>query len=361
MPSSSYFNLLPKVIVLLVGSFGLVTADKAKAVQFELGSNNEVIGNFDVTLGYAASMRTSDAAEESLNPNNSVLTEGTAPNILSHLRVPDAGDLISSVFKGTAELGVQWRNLGFVGSVTYQYDTEIMNGDSVDFIGNSAPWSDAAEDYAGNYWEVLDAYIYGSFDLVENPLDVRLGKQVINWGEGLYFIDGISIQTPLNYNKLVTPGSELKEAYIGLNSLYVQMGLGDNVSISAYIQNEWHRAEFGPRGTFYGDDILFRGGTEIDPLLGVPIRDKDDTPDDDGQWGIASRFFVTEDVEMGIYYSNYHETVPFLQLTTPGSEYDLGSATSLQQYWPEDVELYGLSLATTLGAWSFNGELATRY
>ncbi len=360
MRQSHPLTLRHRLAAMLSGSLLLAGASQVQAIQFELGKDNELSGSLDITLGYAASVRASDAKQESMDPANSLLGTGTTPNYLSHARIPDSGDVISNVFKGTVELGLDWRNVGVVSSATYQYDTEIMNDKSVDFMGNRVPWSEAAEDYAGNYWELLDAYAYGAFDIAGNPLDVRVGKQVINWGEGLYFIDGISTQVPLNYNKLVTPGSELKEAYIGVNSVFAQMGIGYSASIAAYVQSEWRRAEFGPRGTFYGDDVLFRGGTEVDPLLGVPIRDRDEKPSDSGQWGIASRVFVTEDIEMGVYYSRYHETLPFLKITQPGSDKDLGSAIGLHQVWPEDVDMFGLSMATTVGTWSVNGEVAFR-
>ncbi|MFL1453160.1 DUF1302 domain-containing protein [Marinobacter sp. GN3S48] len=360
MRKSLRLKRLPLAVAMLSGSIGLASVGQVQAMQFDFGSDSEVSGKLDITLGYAASVRAEDAKPSALNPANNLLGTGTTPNYLSDARVPEAGDLISNVFKATAELGLDWRNYGFAGSVTYQYDTEIMHDESVDFMGNSAPWTDAAEDNAGSFYDVLDAYAYGSFDIAGNPLDLRVGKQVINWGEGLYFLDGISTQVPLNFNKLVTPGSELKEAYIGVNSVYAQMGIGYSASVAAYVQTDWERAEFGPRGTFYSDDFFFRGGTEVDPLLGVPIRDRDSTPDDSGQWGVSSRVFVTDDTELGVYYSRYHETLPFIKLTAPGSSDDLGSATGLQQVWPEDLDMFGLSMATTVGTWSINGEVAYR-
>ncbi|GGO85301.1 hypothetical protein GCM10011348_33500 [Marinobacterium nitratireducens] len=355
MQKSIHLKRLPLAVAVLSGMLGLAKVNQAEALQLDFGEDSELSGSLDFTLGYAAAIRASDAKSAALDPTNNLLGSGATPNYLSDARVPDAGDLISSVFKGTAELGLGWRNYGFVGTATYQYDSEIMDGDSVDFLGNPAPWSKAAEDYAGSDLELLDAYVYGSFEVGGNPLDLRLGKQVINWGEGLYFLDGVSVQVPLNINKLVTPGSELKEGYIGVNSVYAQLGIGDSSSLSAYLQTDWERAEFGPRGTFYGDDVLFRGGTETDPLLGVPIRDNDVEPDEGGQWGIAGRTFVTDDTELGLYYSHYHETFPFLQLAFPSN-----SATGLRQIWPEDLDMYGASFATTLGTWSLNGELAYR-
>lgn len=340
------FKISPLATAVLSGVLGLSLSGQAAATELDFGPDSELSGNLDITLGYAASIRAEDADQASW---------ATAPNFLSDARVPDSGDLISNVFKGTAELGLDWRNYGFVGSASYQYDTEIMDDDSIDFLGNPAPWTEAAKDYSGSSLDVLDAYVYGTFDVGENPLEVRVGKQVINWGEGLFFLDGVATQVPLNINKLVTPGAELKEAYIGVNSVYAQMGIGDSSSIEAYVQTDWERAEFPPRGTFYGDDAFFRGGNEVDPVLGMPMRDSDQEASDSGQWGVSGRTMLGDDTEVGLYYSRYHETFPFVKWTGSGA-----SAFEAAQIWPEDLDMYGVSMATTLGDWSLNGELAYR-
>ena len=171
--------------VLLAAAVCLLVPSQAPAFQLEFSDDSEWSGSLDMTLGYAASIRAQDADAAAIDPANNLLGTGATPNYLSDARVPDSGDLISNVFKVNAELSLDWRNYGLVTSFAYQYDTEIMRQDTVDLAGNSAPWSEGAEDYAGNAFDVLDAYVYGSFDIGENPLEVRAGKQVINWGEGL--------------------------------------------------------------------------------------------------------------------------------------------------------------------------------
>ncbi|WP_161599937.1 DUF1302 family protein [Pseudomonas sp. MPC6] len=339
------FKGLPLAGAILSGTIGLASSGLAGAFELNFSEGSELSGSTDFTLSYATSVRATDADRGSW---------ATAPNFLSDARVPDSGDLISSVYKVGAELGLAWRNYGFVGNYVYQYDTEIMDDDAIDFLGNKTHWTNAAEDYAGNAFDVLDTYVYGSFEVGENPLEVRVGKQVINWGEGLYFIDGVSTQVPLNFNKLVTPGAELKEAYIGVESIYAQQAVGDSSSVSAYVQTKWRRTEFAPRGTFYGDDAFFRGGTEVDPVFGVPMRGSDQEASDSGQWGISGRTTIG-DAEFGLYYSRYHETLPFVTANTPGL-----SLTGLAQYWPEDLDMYGMSLSTTVGEWSVSGEVAYR-
>ena len=354
---------------LAMATLPLVIAANVHAFELEFAEDSELSGNVDVTLGYGTSFRATDA---DLSAANLV----GMPNIASEVRAPDKGDQISQVLKATVELGLDWRNYGLVSSVAYQYDTEIMHdgtgqvaftGDANGLYGLGDDWAEETEDEAGNALDLLDLYVYGTYDIGENPLEVRVGKQVINWGEGLFFLDGVSAQVPLNINKLVTPGSELKEAYIGVNSIYAQMGVGEQSSLEAYVQTDWKRTEFPAHGTFYGDDLLFRGSFEawnnannaVAPFGMAPgLRGEDVLPSDSGQWGISGRTTVG-DTELGVYYSRYHDTFPLLSFESNPLLGGLAGATVRQNY-VEDLDLIGFSASTTLGAWSVNGELAYR-
>ena len=347
----------------LASAMHLAFLPSAVAMELPLGDESELKGTLDVTLSYGAQWRTEDSQSADMFPLNNGL------NWMSEGRVPDRGDLVSNIFGVLMELGLDYRNYGFIGSVSYQYDHEIMNGDTINplvteggFLAPGkavdSPWSDGAKDYAGNWLELLDAYVYGNWELGADaaPLEVRFGKQVINWGEGLYFLDGGAQQVPLNINKLTTPGADLKEAYIGVESIYAQLGIGDSSSLEAYYHFKWRRTEFPPQGTFFGSDAFFRGGDEPVDQVGIPMRDADIKPDDKGQYGFAFRTFVGEDAEIGLYYSRYHETFPFVRFNAP----DSSSVFDANQYWPEDLDMFAVSLATTLGSWSFNAELAYR-
>ncbi|RDE24670.1 DUF1302 family protein [Motiliproteus coralliicola] len=365
----------PLAVAVASASVSLLTSGQAQAIDLNFDPESDWSGQLDVTLGYATSFRAQDRDPDIV---------GLGQNDLSELRVPDKGDRISQVFSAAFELGLDWRNYGLNASAVYQHDTEIMSGDSIDPLstttfggvgGGSNDWSDAAEDHAGNTLDLLDAYVYGSFELADNPLEVRVGKQVINWGEGLFFLDGIGVQVPLNVNKLTTPGSELKHAYIGNNAFYAQLGVGDESSIEAYIQTEWNRAEMPPQGTFYGVDPLYRGGSEkiqgSGAALGLPgdvsYRDGDDEASDSGQWGVSGRT-VLGDTEVGLYYSRYHETFAFAESTfdatafgaSGGAVCSFTSALCARHIWPEDLDMLGASFATTLAGIAVAGEIAFR-
>jgi len=328
-----------------------LSSSPTAAFNFEKG---EVSGSLNMTLGYGLSVRTEDGLPSDIN----------APNQKANYTFNNG--VVSNVFKVLAEFQADWRNYGVFADLSYSYDTLIMtqgtgrengvfNGDLFPLpldtgIGNK--WSDDAKKASGSVFDFIQGYVYGTF--LEDELDVRLGRQVINWGEGLFFFDGVSQQVPLNFNKLVLPGSELKEAYVGLGAGYVQWAATTDLSLVAYYQWEWEKTQFPGVGTFYGDDILGPGGQEEWANADAPftgLRGSDIDARSQGQWGLSGRYFLGG-TEVGLYYSRYHDPLPVVTFTNGG--------TTVQQTYIEDLDMIGASFATTLGTWSFNGEVAYR-
>jgi hypothetical protein len=367
-------------------------ATPAQAANFQTG---EVNWSADMTLGASASFRVED-------PDTTV----NSPNIKSDTTF-DKG-LVSNVYKITGEFGADWRNYFAVANVNYTYDWMIMQEDT-DRGGVSDPnfafglttvdtgmgddWNNKAEDVSGSVLDLLDAYVGGTF--VDDAVDLRIGWQVINWGEGLFFLDGVAEQTPLNIGKLVLPGSELKEAFVGVNGFRTQWAATDILSVDAYVQFDWEEHTLPGVGTYYGDDIAGPGGREewsMDPVF-AGLRGPNNNAGSSGQWGVSGRAFVG-DVEVGLYYSRYHEKFPlFTFASNPASETlapvlyfvpELNGGLTpddwasfgvtdpsmligfpvpggqLQQTFLEDSDLFGASVAFSAGPFSVNGEIAYR-
>jgi len=374
----------------------LVISANVQAVDFNFGNQSEVSSTLDMTLGYSTSFRTTKSDTVEANEQQ-YLSPGL--NYTGEARDPEAGDMLTNMARITAELGMEWRNFGLVASANYQYDNEVMKDDAaVDVLGARTESSNAAKDYAGNALSVLDAYAYGAFDLGDSPLEVRVGKQVINWGESMFFINGIATQSPMDFNKFTTPGADLKEGYIGNPAVFASIGLGEESSLEMYYQWGWNRTELPPMDTFFGSEALGRGGDEVNGF-GIPARAADIEAKDDGQFGAAFLSILGE-MEYGVYYSHYHETLPMLayDLSDPGmqytfdqflpnfsvnpnpagtlcavGEYTLGGTASgvpiagacntafgVSQVWAEDQDMFGVSLATTLGDWSIAAEASFR-
>jgi len=167
---------------------------------------------------------------------------------------------------------------------------------------------------------ILDAYVYGNFDLMGQPVSLRVGKQVINWGESLFIPGGISSYLPVDLSALRTPGSELKEAFQPVPAVYFNMGLPANFSIEAFWQFDWEKLKLDSAGTFFsGSDAGGEGGRYVmsageyptAPIL-IP-RTADETGEDTGTWGVALKYYadwLNDGTDMGFYVNRYSLVAP---------------------------------------------------
>lgn len=190
---------------------------------------------------------------------------------------------------------------------------------------------------------LLDAYLYGSFDFRGTDMQVRLGNQVINWGESI-FIQGVNQINPIDVPAARRAGAELKEILLPVWAAYLNWGF-DWGSIEAFYQLEWNNTSVDACGTYFsatstliGSDpascgsITVVGGqlgnfapgtvSPIVPQFGslpflqangtyVPATQGRDAKDS-GQVGIAIRFPVEWiDTEIGLYAMNIHSRLPY--------------------------------------------------
>lgn len=391
----------------LASALALVLAMPAAAVEFE---NGEWSGNFDTSVSYGASWRTTsskaeDNAKAVNNPAVSLLpfeqqvaTIGRWSNNDDdpNLNYPDSGDLITNVAIITAELDVTWRNFGGFFRASGFYD----------FHNEGKPFlSDVANDRVGKDVRLLDAYIYGDHWVGERFLNWRLGQQVVSWGESTFIQGGLNIINPVDVSKLRLAGSELKEAFEGVNMIRGSIDLTPSLSLEAFYLFEWEPIIPDPAGTYYSSSDIATPGASyamlnfglvpqpvINPDLyrtvclegnlaatdsplgpagaaagcrvAVP-RGADVTPSDSGQFGFALRYFAENlnSTEFGFYYLRYHSRLPLISgsavVTNPFVPPFFASASYWTEY-PEDIDLYGVSFNTTVGTWSLGGEISYR-
>lgn len=230
---------------------------------------------------------------------------------------------------------------------------------------------------------LLDAYVFGDFDLGNRPLHTRLGNQVVNWGEGLFFQNGINSVNPIDVASLRRPGSQLKEALLPVLIAYFNLGLTYALSMEAFYQLQWRKTVLEGCGTYFSANDYITGG-EVG-CYGVPLagandqqafandlslhRGKDNDARDGGQFGVALRYFADSiGTEFGAYAMNIHSRTPFASVltdsrgdATPG--FVPGQQNTNTRYfadYPEDIRIYGLSFSTNLLGTSVFGEYSYR-
>jgi len=189
---------------------------------------------------------------------------------------------------------------------------------------------------------LLDAYVYGSFAVGGSDVQLRLGNQVVNWGESV-FIQGINQINPIDVPSARRSGAEIKEILLPAWLAYMNWGLSFG-SIEAFYQFEWNNTSIDSCGTYWGvtNGIIStspgacKSATPITSVLGSPVPGtaaptvpqfgsnplsqyaglyvplgKGNEPSNSGQFGLAFRFPVEKiDTEVGLYGMNIHSRLP---------------------------------------------------
>jgi len=320
-------------------------ATPAAAFQFSLG--DEVSGNLDTTLSYGAAWRMKDRDTDLIGTANRQFNSGKGDaysvNYDDGNLNYDKGDLINHTAKITSELALNWRNFGLFVRGTAFYDFENNDGSR-----QRTELSSDAKDMVGKDATLLDAYINWDFDIATAPAQLRVGQQVLSWGESTFIQNGINIINPVDVSKLRVAGAELREGLVPVGMVSGSISATENISFEAFYQYEWQETKIDPTGSYWSTNDFageggykvmlgwgdtsdlgtsfaalgplrtFFGADEFEPNFLAVSRMKDNKPKDDGQYGIAMRVFAPalNDTEFGFYFINYHSRLPMISAKT---------------------------------------------
>lgn len=282
------------------------------------------------------------------------------------------GEIVSEVLKAVHDLDISYGKTGFFARFGYFKDIAVSNKD----FGTRVDGQDLGlitHKRADFDAELFDAYVRHEFDIDDHKLNVRLGKQVVSWGESTLIQGGINVINPVDLTRLRAPGAELKEAFIPVPMLWASQQLTDNITLEGFNQFYFEPFKIDPFGTFFsGTDVFSPGGNQSftgfgrtpDNAHGAVAADNSTIPRvadrrarNTGQFGGALRVFLPDlnNTEIGLYAMNYHSRLPLASTLqapckVPGStcvpsQRDATKAGIFAEY-PEDIQLYGLSFNT---------------
>ncbi|MDP1626577.1 DUF1302 domain-containing protein [Parvibaculum sp.] len=339
-------------------------AAEAQATEFRFG---ELAGSFDTTISAGATMRASKRDCRLVGTSNGGCNASATNRDDGNLNF-DRGDIVSAPASVSHDLSLEWRNFGAFMRAHYFYDAVLNDADST----RRTDLSDAARDQAGRGAELLDAYVYGTFNIAGMPTDIRFGNQAVNWGESLFTPGGINATNPVDVSKLHQAGSELKLATLPTPMARIATMLPFDVSVEAYYQLAWEKTKLDPVGSFFSQGDLTGEGTQgfffgSDPgaignaaYLNYMPKQAGRTPKDGGQWGAALRYFADDwSSEFGLYYLRYHAKTPILGVNAqriPVAPFT--RPTGYFEEYSEDIDLYGASFNTQLFGSSIGGEIS---
>ena len=348
----------------IIFSSTMLAAGTVSALDFKIG---ELDAAFDTDLTWGLSMRT--AKPDPIN-------QGVYGN---RYLFQDKWDIFSNVIKGSHTLEVKGDGYGGLVRGNWFYDFEMAN--------QKLP--DAAENRAKQHGDITDAYVYKHF-LPDRNLSLRLGQQVISWGESTFIGQAISDVNTVDISKLRTPGSDLKDAYLGTPAIDVAYTFAENYTIEGFYLFGFDEIKVDPMGAFFAtlDGISDGGGfpnalggfggsstvnvppgpfprcvapdgKPCDLLGGLLVRAGDDRPASGGQFGVAFRVFLPSfgnGGEVGFYYQNLHDHLPMLSVMRNAA----GPGGRFIVEYPKNVERYGVSFNTNLSGIALSGEYSWR-
>lgn len=193
-------RLRPAAIVSAIAA--AITPSAWAGNTIDLGNDTSL--NYSFTATYGAAVRTGGQSGALLSPSNINGDDGD--------RNFKRGDMIANRATVLGEANLQRGDFGafFRGSVFYDQAYRTSNSNNapatVNHTGPFNEFTDSARYYNGQRAQLLDAYAYGAFNIDTTRLNVKLGNQVVAWGESLFFPNIAGAQGPADATKSFVPG-----------------------------------------------------------------------------------------------------------------------------------------------------------
>lgn len=361
-------------------SLALAAALACGAFQASAGeistSNPDLSIRWDNTIKYSAAFRVKGQSDDLIS------NDPFAPNFDDGDRNFDKG-LISNRLDLLSEFDLVYKqNFGFRVSAAGWYDEVYNKSNDHDspatsnrVYGRYNAFSSETRDLHGRKAELLDAFVFGGFDIGRTRLNLRLGQHSIQWGETLFFgANGIAgAMAPVDVIKLVSvPSTQFKEAILPVPQISAQWQLTDNVSLGAFYQFRWEASRLPAAGSYFsGLDFQPEGGEAMmfGPLTSYRIENLE--AKNSGQGGLQLRF-TAADTDFGLYLVRFnaktHQVISNLglrflpdgSLLTDADGAPVIAPVSYRLVYHEGTTAFGASASHTFGTIQVSTEASIR-
>lgn len=223
----------------------------------------------EVTVG--ASMRTKDADESLVFiGNGGTASSGTVDD--GNLNF-NKGDVINAVAKAVGELELKKDNVGVflrakAFSDFHNRSNKVPHGSSANGYRPDEPLNDNGFDKGTKFEEAqfLDTYAFADFEPFGKPLTVKLGNQVVTWGEALFVLGGVNQYSNFDAAALRRPGVQLKEVFLPLPQIYGNIQATDSLSIESFVQLNHEKVVIDGCGTYFSPADLLNCNFQGSPV-----------------------------------------------------------------------------------------------
>ncbi|MES2126362.1 MAG: DUF1302 domain-containing protein [Pseudomonadota bacterium] len=300
----------------------LCAAGAAQAVEIDTG-NPDVVVRFDNTIKYNLGYRVdkqNPAILKSVNSDDGDrnFDRGIVSNrvdLLSEL------DVVFNKKNGFRISAAAWND------AAYSKLDNTSLATSNHYVNNAPAYG--MSDYAKRYHkglsgEVLDAFVFSSFEIGDMPVNVKLGQHTLYWGESLISpIHGVNFgQNAVDLIKgYSVPGSEAKELFLPRQAISTQFSPSNEFSLAAQYFFKYKPARLPESGSYLGFyDYGLQGGETYNlGALGVARKRDDSNPKNSGDFGVAAKWSPEWlDGTMGFYYRQTSDLLPQANLRLAG-------------------------------------------
>ncbi len=189
------------------------------------------------------------------------------------------GQAVSTVAKAVVDLDLRGKNLGlFVRAAAWHdfvlgHDNAAYGNYANGFTANS-PLSDRGFAPEARFSNVIarEAYVYGKFGDEQTKVDVRVGRQVLNWGVSQFFNGGLSTSVnPVDFASQLRPGALPTEGKVPVGMLSLSLSHGKDWEFNGFVPYEFRSAVMPGCGTFFDIASIVQPGCSFSGAIGAPI------------------------------------------------------------------------------------------
>ena len=375
----------PKKYFHVATAAGLVVAGApaANALNLYDGSQygNQVEINLNTTLSYTGFYRVNDPSAVLAGPTNANGNDGDFN--FRH-------GITGNQFEALPVFDVRDGDFGLHVSGEFYINTSYLGTNQNDQPGTVNPFSiakntdftSATRNVNGENARLLDAFAFGKHTFADDQsISLKVGHQTLLWGQSLFFTNnGLAAgQAPIDVitaEDLANPQSQ--QVFLPVGQAVVTYQPARGINIQGYYQFEWQPDNLQGVGSYFSTtDILDKGGQgsilAIVPSFGTiyAYRAPDlRPPSQNGQFGASVQATLGQ-WDLGLYGLRYDPKSPevytflqprFLAGPSAGNKLSPGifQAGNYQLVYPRDIQIYGASFSTNLGAANVAGEVSGR-
>jgi hypothetical protein len=343
----------------------------AMAACAHAGAADIDTGNPDLSMRLDTTVRFNYAQRvEARDPkigNSAIADEGTysfdkGEAVAERLDVLSEMDLVWKKNYGMRLSGTAWRDFAY--SKESKSNPNAPYSAIPSYVGHEYS-SYIDRFYRGPSGELLDAFVFAGFDVGDVPVQAKLGRHTVYWGESLLLGGNMHSvaysQNPLDLQKgFATPGVEAKELFRPLNQLSMQAQLTSELSVSGQYMLQWESFRYPEGGTYLGPvDFAFNGPERqyISAGLGFATHGPDSAPKQSGEWGLSARWSPAWlDGTLGFYVRDFADKMPQALITKAAP-----NASMYNLVYAGGIKLYGVSLAKSIAGVSVGAEFSVRH